>query len=194
MVDTTDDIDNTRKKVSSGAIQHESQTTLPAVILEIPDISTNIDTQVEKRRNNSRQQAGNTKWPKLTTLQIIPNSSNNLSRFKLPMVIRPPRPARPKPSNLMQPQDKLLTHPRPKIRKVTHQGPGRSSKHTPALLSSRGNDENLTENSFLEGENNENLKGLSNAQELDKKDRKYLFDIVLTSIHSLRWVDVEDAT
>ena len=40
--------------------------------------------------------------------------------------------------------------------------------------------------------NDENLKGLFNAQELDKKARKYLFDIVLTNIHRLRWGDIED--
>ena len=34
--------------------------------------------------------------------------------------------------------------------------------------------------------------GLFNAQELDKKTRKYLFDIVLTNIRGLRWDDIND--
>ena len=36
--------------------------------------------------------------------------------------------------------------------------------------------------------------GLFNAQELDKKTQKYLFDIVLTNIRGLRWGVIDDNT
>ena len=40
----------------------------------------------------------------------------------------------------------------------------------------------------------ENLMGLFNARILDKKTRKYLFDIVLANIRGLRWGDIDDNT
>ena len=40
----------------------------------------------------------------------------------------------------------------------------------------------------------ENLMGLFNAQELDKKARKYLFDILLANISGLKWRDSDDGT
>ena len=40
----------------------------------------------------------------------------------------------------------------------------------------------------------ENLMGLLNAQELDKKTRKYLFDIGLANTHGIRWGDIDDNT
>ena len=36
--------------------------------------------------------------------------------------------------------------------------------------------------------------GLINTQELDKKTRKYLFDIVLENIRGLRWGNIDDNT
>ena len=58
----------------------------------------------------------------------------------------------------------------------------------------RAHDENLRANSFQQEENDETLMGLFNAQELDKKTRKYLFDILLANIRGLRWGDIEDHT
>ena len=52
--------------------------------------------------------------------------------------------------------------------------------------------ENLWANSFQQGENDENLMGLFNTQELDKKTRKYLFDIILANIRGLRWDDMKN--
>ena len=34
--------------------------------------------------------------------------------------------------------------------------------------------------------------GLFNDQKLDKKTRKYLFDIILANIRGLRWDDIND--
>ena len=116
------------------------------------------------------------------------------TRHMLPTDIQPQRPAKPKTGHL-----KYLTHHSlrphyPKIKKLVKQRLGRSSKSSPSLLPPWGHVENLRANSFLERENDENLKGLFNAQERDKKARKYLFDIILTNIHRLRWGDIEDAT
>ena len=64
----------------------------------------------------------------------------------------------------------------------------------PRLSSHQAPDENLRANSFQQEENDENLMGLFNAQELDKKARKCLFDILLANIRGLRWRDSDDGT
>ena len=116
---------------------------------------------------------------------------HNRVRFRKRPKVAPYPPGQPFPTTMLLNMAKRAlqpTHPRGKKRRKlpTLQLP---SKH---LFTHWAHAENLRANSFQQGENDEILMGLFNAQELDKKTRRYLFDIILANICGLRWDDIKD--
>ena len=163
-----DDANDNRKNVASGATQHESQTALPAVISRPTERYTNIDTQVEGRRKIKQQQEGHPKRPKhpdrCTKLKrsdraLHPQHHKHKKgrpRHKLPTSIHQQRPAT---MLLLNRAKKALQPTRPKGKKRRKLPP----LHLPCPCHSPhwAHVENLRANSFLQGENDENLKGIN---------------------------------
>ena len=163
-----------------------------------PESYTNIDTQVEKWRNNNQQHGSNPKRPKHPDRRTMLKQSDSAlysqhhkhkkrrSHHKYPTSIQPQCPT----TKLLRRATKAYQPTSPKSKKrrnlqLLH-------RHRPRPPPHRAHDENLRANSFQQGENDENLMGLFNARILDKKTRKYLFDIVLANIRGLRWGDIDD--
>ena len=93
----------------------------------------------------------------------------------------PPDDDAPFPVTMLLTRDKKDCQPTSSRIKKRHKSPLQQSPPT-----HHAHDENLRANSFQQGENDENVMGLFTVRKLDKKTRKYLFNIVLANIRGLR--------